>query len=93
MFYFQCINHSSVVKIINDFDSNKAQGYDKMPMQKWAKLDCFSCCKNDEWIHEQMCFPDNLKFAEVSALFSQKDSLFETNYRPVCILVALSKIC
>ena len=33
MFQFQCINHSDVVKIINDFDDNKAQGYDRMPMK------------------------------------------------------------
>ena len=37
-------------------------------------------------------FPDSLKFAEVSSLFKNKDTLTKTNYRPVSILVALSKI-
>ena len=37
-------------------------------------------------------FPDGLKFAEVSSLFKKKVTLIKTNYRPVSILVALSKI-
>ena len=37
-------------------------------------------------------FPDSLKFAEVSSLFKKKDALIKTNYRPVSILVTLSKI-
>ena len=37
-------------------------------------------------------FPDSLKFAEVSSLFKKKDTLNKVNYRPVSILVALSKI-
>ena len=37
-------------------------------------------------------FPDSLKFAEVSSLFKKKYALIKTNYRPVSILVALSKI-
>ena len=37
-------------------------------------------------------FPDSLKFAEVSSLFKKKDTLIKTNYRPVSILMALSKI-
>ena len=37
-------------------------------------------------------FPNDLKFAEVSSLLKKKDSLSEMNYRPVSILIALSKI-
>ena len=36
-------------------------------------------------------FPDSLKFAQVFSLFKKKDKLIKTNYRPVTILVALSK--
>ena len=38
-------------------------------------------------------FSDSLKFAEVSSLFKKKDTLINTNYRPVRILMAWSKIC
>ena len=37
-------------------------------------------------------FPNDLKFAEVSFLFKKKDALSKINYRPVSILIALSKI-
>ena len=38
-------------------------------------------------------FSDSLKFAEVSSLFKKNDTLINTNYRPVRILMAWSKIC
>ena len=37
-------------------------------------------------------FPNDLKFSEVSSLFKMKDALSKINYRPVSILIALSKI-
>ena len=37
-------------------------------------------------------FPDDLKFAEVSSLFKRNDALNKSNYRPVSVLIALSKI-
>ena len=37
-------------------------------------------------------FPDDLNFAEVSSLFKRNDALNKSNYRPVSILIALSKI-
>ena len=37
-------------------------------------------------------FPSDLKFAEVSSVFKKKDNLNKVNYRPVSILIALSKI-
>ena len=36
--------------------------------------------------------PDDLKFAEVSSLFKRNDALNKSNYRPVSVLIALSKI-
>ena len=95
MFHFQCIKHSDVVKIINDFDSKKAQDYDRMPMkmlQKSAKYIVSAIAKIINDSMSNCVFPDSLKFAEVSSLFKKKDTLIKTNYRPVSILVALSKI-
>ena len=95
MFHFQCINHADVVKIINDFDSKKAQGYDRMPMkmlQKSAKYIASAIAKIINDSMSNCIFPDSLKFAEVSSLFKKKDTLIKTSYRPVSILMALSKI-
>ena len=37
-------------------------------------------------------FPENLKLADVTQVFKKKDSLDETNYRPVSVLPPVSKI-
>ena len=91
MFDFESITSRDVEKIIKGFDSKKAHGYDKLPMkllQKFAKyiapdiaeliISSFSKCV--------------LKFVEVSSLFKRNDALNKSNYRPVSILIALSKI-
>ena len=83
------------MKIKNDFDSKKAQGYDSMPMKMLQKSARYIAPDIVNMINDSMSkcvFPDSLKFAEVSALFKKKDTLIKTNYRPVSILVALSKI-
>ena len=92
---FQSMNHLMLL-IINDCDCKKAQGYDRMQMkmlQKSAK--CIITPAIANMINDSMSkcvFPDSLKFAEVSSLLKKKDTLIKTNYRPVSILVALSKI-
>ena len=37
IFHFQCINASDFVKMINDFDSKKAQGFDRKPIKMRQK--------------------------------------------------------
>ena len=95
IFQFQCINQVDVVNIIDCFDSKKAKGYDMMPMkmlQKSAKYITPAVVKLINDSMSKSVFPDSLKFAEVSSLFKKKDALIKPNYRPVSILVALSKI-
>ena len=75
MFHFQCINHADVVNIINDFDSKKAQGYDRMPMKMLQKSAKYIASAITKIINDSMSncvFPDSLKFAEVSSLFKRK---------------------
>ena len=38
------------------------------------------------------CYPDDLKFAEVSLVFKKKDDLDKENYRPVSVLSHVSKV-
>ena len=83
------------MKIINDFDGKKAQGYDRMPMKLLQKSAAYIASDIAKMINDSMTkcvFPDSLKFAEVSSLFKKKDTLNKVDYRPVSILVALSKI-
>ena len=61
-------------------------------LQKCAKYIAPDIAKliNDSF--KKCIFPDDLKFAEVSSLFKRNDALNKSNYRPVSVLVALSKI-
>ena len=95
MFDFHCINELDIAAIIKRFDSKKAQGYDMMPMkllQKCAPYIAHEIAKLVNNSFTKSSFPNDLKFAEVSSLFKKKDSLSKMNYRPVSILIALSKI-
>ena len=38
------------------------------------------------------CYPDDLKFAEVSRVFKKKDDLDKENYRPAIVLSHVSKV-
>ena len=75
MFQFQCINHSDVVKIINDFDGKTAQGCDRMPMKLLQKSAAYIASDIAKMINDSMTkcvFPDSLKFAEVSSWFKKE---------------------
>ena len=66
------------MKIINDFDGKKAQGYDRMPMKLLQKSATYIASDIAKMINDSMTkcvFPDSLKFAEVSSLFKKKDTL------------------
>ena len=63
-----------------------------MVLQKYASYIALAIAKliNDSTI--KGIFPGDLKFAEVPSLFKMRDALNKMNYRPVSILIALSKI-
>ena len=95
MFQFQCIHFSDVVKIINNFDCKKAQGYDRMLLKLLQKSTAYispDITKMINYSISKCVFTDSLKFAEVSSLFKKKDNLNKVNYRPLSILVALPTI-
>ena len=62
-------------------------------LQKLAKCIASAIAKTINDSMSKCDFCDSLKFAVVSSLFKKKDTLINTNYRPVRILMAWSKIC
>ena len=95
MFNFQCINGLDIAEIIRCFDGKKAQGYDMIPMKLLQKCAPYIAPEISKLVNNfiiKSVFPNDLKFAEVSSLFKKKDALSKINYRPVNILIALSKI-
>ena len=95
LFDSESITSRNVENIINGYDSKKAHGYHKMPMkllQKCAKYIAPDIAKLINNSFSKCVFPNDLKFAEVSSLFKRNDALNKSNYRPVSILITLSKI-
>ena len=95
VFNFQCVNAHDISKIIKSFDGKKAHGYDMVPMKLLQKSAQYIAPDISRLINNSVLesiFPSDLKFAEVSSLFKKKDNLNKINYRPVSILIALSKI-
>ena len=95
VFNFQCVNAHDISKIIKSFDGKKAHGYDMVPMKLLQKSAQYIASDISRVINNSVLesiFPSDLKFAEKSSLFKKKDNLNRINYRPVSILIALSKI-
>lgn len=94
-FTFKCVNYPDIVNVIKGFDGKKAQGYDMMPMKLLQKCAPHIAPQLAKLVNNSITeniFPNDLKFAEVSSLFKKKDPLSKINYRPVSVLIALSKI-
>ena len=95
VFDFQCIHAPDIMQIIKDFDAKKAKGYDVVPMQLLQKSAPYIAPYIAKLVNNSFIkgvFPGDLKLAEVSSLFLKKKALNKMNYRPVSILIALSKV-
>jgi len=94
-FSFTAVTNDQVISKLKSLKCNKAQGYDQLPtklMKIGADVIGPHLCKiiNCSILHSQ--YPDDLKHAEVVPLFKKQDKLNKSNFRPVSILVCLSKI-
>ena len=92
---FQCVHASDIMQIIKGFDAKKAQGYDMVPMKLLQKSAPYIPPYIAELVNNSFIkgvSPGDLKLAEVSSLVKKKDALNKMNYRPVSILIALSKV-
>ena len=99
----QCVNEFSFTPVTNIqvknklkmLKSKKAPGYDGIPA-KLLKLgaDYISphLCNLINVSLSQGIYPDAMKHAEIVPLFKKNDNLEKANYRPVSILISLSKV-
>ena len=94
-FSFTHVNQSDVQKIMESLNTRKAHGFDGMPA-KLLKLSApilageLSRLINDSI--DACSFPDMFKLAVVSSQFKKIDNLIKSNYRPVSILIVMSKV-
>ena len=94
-FAFTPVTNSQVSNKLKGLNCKKAIGYDCIPA-KLLKVGADSLsphlCKLINISYSQEIYPDDLKHAEVVPLFKKTDKFDKANYRPVSILISLSKV-
>ena len=94
-FTFHHVQPEDIRTQLRNLNPRKSCGFDLIP----AKL--LKCAANvlsktlTPIINESLCsatFPSRLKYAEVSPVFKRDDPLNKSNYRPISVLTASSKI-
>lgn len=94
-FSFQEIDSYQTLQIIDSFTLPKATGYDNISLRalKENKLVLIPILTHlINIVIQKSSFPDCLKIARVTPLFKKGNKSDPTNYRPISILPALSKI-
>jgi hypothetical protein len=94
-FNFSHTSEHQVHYIIKNLNTKKSTGFDNIPPKiiKYSidYLVPFLTSVINKCI-DDCIFPSHLKFAEITSIFKKKDNLRKENYRPVSILIVLSKI-
>jgi hypothetical protein len=94
-FKFLHTTEEIVKKAMESLDVKKSMGYDKIPakiVKICAELLCPVITHLLNKCIDDSVFPNDLKFAEVCAIFKKADKLLRENYRPVSLLRILSKV-
>ncbi len=94
-FNFQNINEENTVSIIDKFAAKSSFGFDSI-FTKLIKTIKVSLIRQITLITNQMLntgiFPDKLKVAKIMPILKKDDESLFTNYRPISLLPAISKI-
>ena len=94
-FSFSRITQSAVVKEISTLCDSTACSKDNIPSKIIKEnIDLFSVKLSND-INESIdktLFPSNLKFADITPAYKKGDKTDKSNYRPISILPAMSKI-
>jgi hypothetical protein len=94
-FSFQPVNPLTIQKCLSKLKTNKATGYDMLPskiLKLGSNVFCYSICNLIHMSFELCCFPNALKYAEITPVYKKGNNLEVGNYRPVSILPIMSKI-
>ena len=93
--YFLKISEREVYIILSTLDTNKSCGHDNVSAEI-LKISTEHIAPKTATMIDQcidyFVFPLPLKYAEVSAIFKKKDNLSKENYRPISVLLMLSKV-
>ena len=95
VFHFQDIDESIVEQLIDNFPSENSCGYDGISLRllKFCKITIITpLMLIIRQVINTGIFPEKLKIARVIPIFQKGDEELFSNYRPISILPAISKI-
>jgi hypothetical protein len=89
------VTEAEIIGIINSLKSKNSSGYDEISSNilklcgpQISRPVCYICNKSISMV----IFPDHLKYAIVKPLYKKAYKSSMTNYRPISLLTAISKI-
>ena len=87
-------SQTEILRIINNLPgkSSGCDGISNILLKEIAPLILTPLTKIFNQSISQGVFPDCIKLAEISALYKSKDRELCTNYRPISLLITISKI-
>ena len=94
-FVFHSIDESDVLKVLSSFKSKNSAGDDNLSLKLLKLLKCTLASPLTALINQSLhqgLFPEALKLAKVIPLFKKGDSSCFNNYRPISLLLSVSKI-
>ena len=94
-FSFQQVTEEQVRQVTLSIDGSKATPVGDIPgdmLKVTLDMHLSLITKIINLSFENGCFPDDLKFAEVSPTFKKNDDLDKENYRPASVLFNVSKV-
>ena len=93
--YFKPINSSEIKRLIWKLPNKKSSGYDNIDNILLKQL-CDKISNPFAYICNmsltQGTFPSSMKLADVVPLYKNKERHLRTNYRPISLLITLSKL-
>ena len=93
--YVTPTNEFEIRKLINNLPNKKSSGHDNIDNILLKKIELELSPKLTDMFNQSLSngiFPDLMKIAEIVPLFKSKDKTLTENYRPISLLITISKI-